>query len=74
VIDRQKLIGWVLVIFSGGYLVYFLKVRLLTPGPLLERKDWINLITSVVLLMIGTINVRLAAIRDRRRQLDRLDR
>ncbi len=73
-IDRQKLIGWVLVFVSGGYLVYFLKVRVLTPGPLLERKDWINLITSIVLLMIGTINVRLAAMRDRRRQLDRSER
>jgi hypothetical protein len=74
VIDRQKLIGWVLVIFSGGYLAYFLKIRVLTPGPLLTRHDWVNLITALVLLMIGTINVRLAAMRDRNRRLKRPDR
>ncbi|MGH6770475.1 MAG: hypothetical protein ACRECO_15790 [Xanthobacteraceae bacterium] len=67
-INRQKIIGWVLVIISSAYLVYFLKIRVLTPGPLLEKKDWFNLITSIGLLIIGTVNVRLAAIREQRRR------
>jgi hypothetical protein len=68
VINRQRIIGWVLVAISSAYLVYFLKIRLLTPGPLLEKKDWINLVTSIGLLIIGTANVRLAAMREQRRR------
>jgi hypothetical protein len=68
VILRQKIIGWVLVILSSAYLAYFLKIRVLTPGPLLEKKDWFNLITSIGLLIIGTANVRLAAMREERRR------
>jgi hypothetical protein len=65
VINRQKLIGWTLVILSSAYLAYFLKVRLLTPGPLLEKKDWINLVASLIGLVLGTINIRMAAMRAR---------
>jgi hypothetical protein len=35
------------------------------PGPLLTRRDWFNLITALVVLFIGIINVRLAARRER---------
>ena len=62
---RQRIIGWVLIATSAFYLVYFLKVRVLTPGPLLEKKDWVQLVVSVLTLMIGTANVRLAAMRER---------
>jgi len=65
VILRQRIIGWVLIATSAFYLVYFLKVRVLTPGPLLEKKDWVQLVVSVLTLMIGTANVRLAAMRER---------
>jgi hypothetical protein len=34
---RQKLVGWLLIVVSGAYLVYFLKVRLFTPGPFIEN-------------------------------------
>ena len=64
-IDRQKATGWVLVIISAAYLVYFLKVRVLEPGPLLEKKDWIQLIGSLIGLLLGIINVRMAAMRAR---------
>ncbi len=36
----------------------------MTPGPLLTRNDWFNLITAIAVLIIGIINVRLAARRD----------
>jgi hypothetical protein len=68
VISRQKLIGWVLIVVSAAYIVYFLKVRLFAPGPILEKKEWVQFIGSFVTLMLGTINVRLAAMRERNRK------
>ena len=64
-INRQKATGWVLIAVSGLYLVYFLKVRVLEPGPLLEKKEWIQLFASLIGLVLGTINVRMAAMRAR---------
>jgi hypothetical protein len=65
--SRQKLIGWVLIIVSVAYILYFLKVRLLGSGPTLEKKEWVQFIGSVLTFMLGTINVRMAAMRRRRR-------
>jgi hypothetical protein len=65
VIDRQKATGWVLVIISAAYLIYFLKVRVLEPGPLLEKKEWIQLFASLIGIVLGTINIRMAAMRAR---------
>ena len=67
-ISQQKLIGWVLVIVSAAYILYFLKVRLFTVGPIVEKKEWVQLVVSFVLLMLGTINVRMAAMRARQRK------
>ncbi len=65
-IDRQKLIGWILLIWSVGYIVYMLKARLLIAGPPLERKEWIYFWMSFGGIILGTINVRMAAQRERR--------
>ena len=67
-ISRQKLVGWILIVVSAAYILYFLKVRLFAPGPLVEKKEWVQFIGSIVILMLGTINVRLAAMRERRRK------
>ena len=67
-ISRQKIIGWMLVVVSVAYIAYFLKVRLFEPGPVLEKKEWVQFIGSFVTLMLGTINVRMAAMRERRRK------
>ena len=67
-IDRQKLVGWILIVISGAFIAWFLKVRILGTGPAIERKDWVQFIGSIVILMIGTMNVRLAARREQRRQ------
>ena len=67
-IDRQKVVGWVLVAVSVAYLAYFWQVRLFEPGPVLSNNEWARVVGSIVVLMIGTINVRLAAMRDRRRR------
>ena len=67
-IDRQKFVGWILIVVSTAFIAYFLKVRVLGPGPVLEKKEWVQFIGSIVILMIGTMNVRLAAMRERRRK------
>ena len=66
--DRQKITGWILVVVSTAFILYFLKVRLLGTGPMIERKEWVQFIISIVVLMIGTMNVRLAARRAERRK------
>jgi hypothetical protein len=68
VISRQKLVGWILIVVSAAYIAYFLRVRLFTSGPILERKEWVQFIGSFVILMLGTINVRMAAMRERWRK------
>jgi hypothetical protein len=67
VISRQKIVGWILIVVSAAYIAYFLRVRLLESGPVLASKEWVQFIGSFVVLMLGTINVRLAAMRERRR-------
>jgi hypothetical protein len=66
--DRQKITGWILVAVSTAFILYFLKVRLLGTGPALEKKEWVQLVISVAVLVIGTMNVRLAARRAERRK------
>ena len=65
--SRQKLVGWVLIVVSAAYILYFLRMRLFEPGSTLAKKEWVQVIGSVVVFMLGTINVRLAAMRARRR-------
>jgi uncharacterized membrane protein len=64
--SRQRLVGWILIAVSVAYVAWFLRVRLFEPGPALEKKEWVHLIGSIVIFMLGTINVRLAAQRRRR--------
>jgi hypothetical protein len=65
--DRQKRTGWLLVAVSTVYLVWFLKVRLLAAGLPIERKEWIYVAGMILILMLGTANIRLAAMRDQRK-------
>ena len=68
VISRQKLIGWILIVVSAAFIAYFLRTRLFSPGPIIEKKEWVNFVGSVVCLFLGTINVRMAAMREQRRK------
>ena len=68
IFNRQKITGWILVIVSSVYLAYFFRIKVMTPGPLLTRQDWFNLITAIAVLIIGIINVRLAAMREQNRR------
>src|SRR5262245_33048321 len=67
-LSRQKIVGWILIVVSVAYIAYFLRVRLFTPGPILGSKEWVQFIGSIVILMLGTINVRIAAVRERNRK------
>ena len=67
-ISRQKLVGWILIVVSAFYIAWFLRDRVFTPGPIIEKKEWVQFIGSFVILMLGTINVRMAARRARRRK------
>ena len=65
--DRQKLIGWIMIVWSVGYIAYLLKARLMIEGPPIVRKEWIYFWMSLGGIFIGTINVRMAAARERRK-------
>ena len=62
--NRQKLVGWGCIVVAAGFLLYFLRTRLLTAGLPIERKEWLQAAMFVVILILGTINVRLAAMRE----------
>ena len=64
---RQKRTGWLLIAISGGYLIWFLKVRLFSAGLPIERREWIYFVAMIAILMLGTANVRLAMLRDQRK-------
>jgi xanthine/uracil/vitamin C permease (AzgA family) len=62
---RQGRTGWTLVIVAVVYLVYFLKARLFETGPEITRKEWFTVVAMIVLVMLGTINIRMAEMRER---------
>ena len=66
--DRQKRTGWLLIIIAAVYLVWFFKVRLLAEGLPIARKEWIYFIGMSICLMLGTANLRMAAMREERRK------
>jgi hypothetical protein len=65
--DRQKRTGWLLVAVSAVYLVYFVKVRLFSAGLPIEKREWIYFAGMILILMLGTANIRLAMMRERRK-------
>ena len=68
--DRQSRTGWLLIIISALYLVWFFKVRLFAEGLPIEKKEWIYFVGMSVCLMLGTANVRMAAMRAEKRKLE----
>ena len=67
--SRQGRTGWTLVLFAVGYLVWFMKTRLFEVGPEITRKEWLVCFGMVVLSMIGTINIRMAEMRERNQKI-----
>ena len=65
---RQKRTGWILVAVGLGYLLYFFKARLFEVGPEITRKEWFICIGMLVLIMLGTINIRMAEMKERNKK------
>ena len=68
--DQQSRTGWLLIIISAFYLVWFFKVRLLAEGLPIEKREWLYFIGMSICLMLGTANVRMAAMRAEKRKLE----
>ena len=66
--DRQRIVGWILIVWSVGYILYFLKTRLFVEGPPIVKKEWIYFVMAWGGAFLGTINVRMAATRRNRIQ------
>jgi xanthine/uracil/vitamin C permease (AzgA family) len=64
-LSRQGRTGWTLLVVSLVYILYFLKARLFETGPEITRKEWLYFIAMIVLMMLGTINIRMAEMRAR---------
>jgi hypothetical protein len=62
---RQKRTGWTLVTVGVVYILYFLKVRLFAAGAEIANKEWLYVVAMLVLIMLGTINIRMAEMRER---------
>jgi hypothetical protein len=68
--DRQSRTGWLLIIISALYLVWFFKVRLFAEGLPIEKKEWVYFVGMSICLMLGTANVRMASIRAEKRKAE----
>jgi hypothetical protein len=68
--NRQRIVGWILVVVAGAYIAYFTKTRLLSAGLPIEKKEWLQFGGMVLCLVLGTINVRLAAMREQMRKIE----
>jgi hypothetical protein len=67
--SRQKRVGWTIVIVAVGYIVYFMKVRLFSAGPEISKKEWFYVILMIGGVMLGTINIRMAEMRERNQKI-----
>ena len=68
--DRQARTGWLLIIIWALYIVWFFKVRLFAEGLPIANKEWLYFIGMSVCLMLGTANVRMAALRAEKRKAE----
>ena len=62
---RQGRTGWTLVTVGVVYILYFLKARLFAAGPPITTREWVYVAGMAVLIMLGTINIRMAEMRMR---------
>ena len=65
---RQRRLGWLIIALSVFCILYFLKARLFSGGNPIATKEWVYFVLSFVGIMLGTINVRMAEMRERNQQ------
>jgi xanthine/uracil/vitamin C permease (AzgA family) len=63
--SRQGRTGWTLLVFGTGYVLYFMKARLFETGPAITNREWLIVVGMLVLIVLGTINIRMAEMRER---------
>ena len=66
---RQKRTGWILVAVGLGYLLYFFKARLFGTGTEITNREWFYVVANTVLIMLGTINIRMAEMKERNQKI-----
>ena len=66
---RQRRTGWTIIIISIACILYFLKSRLFAAGPEISRKEWFYFVIMFGGIILGTINVRMAEMRERNQKL-----
>ena len=66
---RQGRTGWTLVAVGTVYILYFLKTRLFATGAPIANKEWFYAGAMLVLIVLGTINIRMAEMRARNQQI-----
>jgi len=64
-LGRQRIVGWFLIIIAALYLIYFVRMRLFEPGDPIAVREWMAVIASVAMVGMGTMNIRLADMRDK---------
>jgi hypothetical protein len=67
-LGRQKRTGWLIIAVSVFYIVYFLKGRLFMPGEEIKTKEWVWFALSFAGIVLGTVNIRMAEMRERNQQ------
>ena len=67
--SRQKRTGWTIIIVAVVYILWFLKARLFETGPEISRKEWFYFVAMIGLVMVGTVNVRMAEMRERNQKI-----
>jgi hypothetical protein len=67
--SRQRRTGWMIIYISIGVILYFLKVRVFGAGPEISRKEWFYFFAMFGGLILGTINVRMAEMRERNQKI-----
>jgi len=67
--SRQKRVGWTIIIVAVGYIVYFFKARMFAIGPEISRKEWFYFVIMFGFIILGTINVRMAEMRERNQKI-----
>ena len=65
-LSRQKRVGWLIIALSVFYIFYFVKGRLFMAGDPITKREWVYFVLSFAGIALGTINVRMAEMRERR--------
>ena len=66
---RQRRVGWLIIALSVFYILYFLKGRLFAGGNPIATKEWVYFVLSFLGIMLGTVNVRMADMRERNQRV-----